>query len=162
MRAFKISELKEKAQTLEERQSIHIEQVEIALRNRSIVPKSKAEMFYLLSCLNLLNSAVKQNDYKKSIPYSKIKLNVSRVLDLLLEINNAALVDDFWINEDEKCAYIVCYSFQFTFHNILISETHKNFIKSRRNIIKPWEGIKLQFIAGDLFLFAQYNLLYQK
>ncbi len=151
----RITELKEKAQSLTERQEISHEQVEIAMRDRRLVPISLTEMFYLLSCLNLLNSAVKHRTFKKHIPYPTIKMNVSRILELLLDDKNRYLVDDFWINQEEQCAYIVCNSFQFTFHNVQIKEQLKFYAESSKNKIKPWEGVRLQFIASDLFMYAQ-------
>lgn len=157
-----IIDLKEKALTLSERQDVSQEQVEIAMRDRRLVPNSSVELLYLLSCLNLLNSAVKQKYFKKTIPYPAIKMNVSRIIEFLLDDNNRSLVEDFWINKEEQCAYIVSNSFQFTFHNIQINEQLKSFVDSPENEIKPWEGVRLQFIASDLFLYAQILHLRRK
>ncbi|EJL70329.1 hypothetical protein, partial [Chryseobacterium populi] len=57
----------------------------------------------------------------------------------------------------DKCAYIEIYDLQFGFHNIIIDEKLQNFIESPDNNPKPWKGIRLQKVAGELFNYAINN-----
>lgn len=155
-----IEDLKYLAATIEQKQDIRPDDVEVAWANRSNKVYNRNDVFYLLASLNLLNSAIKNKAYKKQIHYGGIKNNVSRILHHLITCNHKSLVDDLWINPEEgPCAYIVVNSFQFTFHHIPVSPEIENFIKSDRNQIKPWEGVRLQLIASDLFGYAQQQRL---
>nr|WP_315175950.1 hypothetical protein [uncultured Flavobacterium sp.] len=145
--------LKNQANELTEKQVIDIENIEIAWKNRNMEIKSFEDCFLLIASLNLLNSAIKDKSNKKNIHYGGIKMNVTRLFDCL--IANYNLADDFWINtEENNCAYIKIYNFQFTFHSIEINKSLTEFIKSSRNKVKPWEEIRLQKIANDIFIIA--------
>lgn len=112
---------------------------------------STTDFFLLLASINLLNAAIKRPAYKKAITYFEIKGNASRILSYLarLSINRYEL--DFYINEQEKCAYVEIFDLQFSFHNIAINHILREYINSERNKIKPWKEIRLQKIAGELF-----------
>lgn len=145
---------KNKANDLLEKQAIDIENIEIAWKNRSMEIKSIEDCFVLVASLNLLNSAIKDKSNRKNIHYGGIKTNVTRLFDCL--ISNNKLADDFWINtEENNCAYIKIYNLQFTFHSIEINNALREFVKSPKNIVKPWEEIRLQKIANDIFIIAQ-------
>ena len=115
---------------------------------------SKHDFFLILASLNLLNAAIKRADFKKKIRYYQIKMNVSRILNHLLQLENHNYDINFYINPLEKCAYVEIFNLQFSFHNILIDDRMKAFIDSEKNIIKPWQEIRLQRIAGELFNLA--------
>lgn len=51
--------------------------------------------------------------------------------------------------------YIRCYGVQFSFHNIIITESISAFVDSKSNIPVQWDGVRLQPIAQDLFLLAK-------
>ena len=51
--------------------------------------------------------------------------------------------------------YIRSFGFQFSFHNITITENIKRFIESELNIPVTWDGIRLQAIAKELFILAK-------
>jgi hypothetical protein len=148
-----LESVKNKANDLLEKQEIDIENIEIAWKNRNMVIKSFEDCFLLTASLNLLNSAIKDKSNRKNIHYGGIKTNVTRLLDCLIANDN--LADDFWINtEENNCAYIKIYNLQFTFHGIEINKSLTEFIKSSRNKVKPWEEIRLQKIANDIFIIA--------
>jgi hypothetical protein len=149
-----IERVKKKAIDLSDKQEIEIENIEIAWNNRNMEIKSVEDCFLLVASLNLLNSAIKDKSNRKNIHYGGIKQNVTRLLECLISNNN--LADDFWINtEENNCAYVKMYNLQFTFHSIEINNTLKEFVKSPKNIVKPWEEIRLQKIANDIFVIAQ-------
>ena len=144
---------KNEANSLLEKQISTLENIEIAWKNRNLKLKTKEDCFLLIASLNLLNASIKDKLNKKIIHYGGIKLNVTRLIDFLIQNEN--LVDDFWINpEENNCAYILIYNLQFTFHSITITETIAKFTISSSNKIKPWEEIRLQKIANDIFLIA--------
>ena len=145
--------VKNKANDLPDKQEIEIENIEIAWKNRNMEIKSFEDCFLLTASLNLLNSAIKDKSNKKNIHYGGIKTNVTRLFDCLIANDN--LADDFWINtEENNCAYIQVYNLQFTFHSIEINKSLGEFIESPRNKVKPWEEIRLQKIANDIFIIA--------
>lgn len=150
--------IKNKANALTEKQVIDFENIEIAWKNRNMEIKSIEDCFLLIASLNLLNSAIKDKSNRKIIHYGGIKQNVTRLFECLISNNN--LADDFWINtEENNCAYIKMYNLQFTFHNVEINNPLKEFAESQKNIVKPWEEIRLQKIANDIFVIAQRNKL---
>jgi hypothetical protein len=145
--------VKNKANYLPEKQEIDIENIEIAWENRNMEINSIEDCFLLIASLNLLNSAIKDKSNRKNIHYGGIKTNVTRLFDCLIANNN--LADDFWINKEENnCAYIKIYNLQFTFHSIEINKSLGEFIESPKNRVKPWEEIRLQKIANDIFIIA--------
>lgn len=147
-----IQELKELAQTIEEKQVPVLDEVESAWDNRYMKVYNVDDVFYLLCSLNLLNSAIKEKQFKKVIHYGGIKNNVARIVSYLISNPDKQLVEEIWVNPEEgPCAYIVSNSFQFTFHNIPVNDVLKSFMDSDKNHVKPWEGIRLQLIASDLF-----------
>ena len=50
--------------------------------------------------------------------------------------------------------YIRCYGIQFSFHNIILTESINTFVNSDLNIPVKWDGIRLQPISKNLFLLA--------
>lgn len=115
---------------------------------------STIDFFILLAAINLLNTAAKLPRYKTLLSYTSIKGNVCRLIHHLLDLNFDKYKIEFYINPIEKCAYVVIFNLQFSFHNINFNEKIRQFINSERNIIKPWKEIRLQKIAGELFRFA--------
>ncbi|MEC4036820.1 hypothetical protein [Myroides odoratimimus] len=113
------------------------------------------ELLNVLVAMNLINAALKRKEFKSKekdalIHYGLLKPRVSRLFRNLLE-NRLKFDIDFYINQQEKCAYIEIEGLQFSFHNITIDEPLKAFINSPLNNPKPWKGIRLQKIAGELF-----------
>lgn len=51
--------------------------------------------------------------------------------------------------------YIRSFGFQFSFHNITITENIKRFIESELNVPVTWDRIRLQAIAKELFILAK-------
>lgn len=155
-----IERLKKLSKELDKPQPLNDLNVDMAWKNRGLKPETKSDVFYLLTILNLLNTAVKQKEFMKTVHYGGIKPNVSRLINSFLKRDDNELIDDFWVNPQEgNCAYVVIYGLQFTFHHITINDELKDFVRSPRNINKPWEGVRLQWIANDLFQLAQINRL---
>lgn len=136
---------------------ITIEKLEYAKKILVTSPKNNKELYRVLVSMNLINAALKRKEFKSKkgdkdvlIHYGLLKPRVSRLFNNLVE-NQQKFEIDFYINQQEKCAYIEIEGLQFSFHNITIDEPLKAFIKSDQNNPKPWKGVRLQKIAGELF-----------
>ena len=121
-----------------------------------ITPINNKELIKVLVAMNLINAALKRKEFKSKdkgalIHYGLLKPRVSRLFHNLID-NRQKFEIDFYINQQEKCAYIEIEGLQFSFHNITIDESLKAFINSPLNNPKPWKGIRLQKIAGELFV----------
>jgi hypothetical protein len=112
---------------------------------------SKEGLFVILASLNLLNAAIKNNDFKETLKYDDIKGHVARILHYFSTLSYNKYGIDFYINATEFCAYIEIYNIQFSFHHIRMNDVIHNFAISDRNRIKEWRGVRLQRIAGELF-----------
>lgn len=120
-----------------------------------ITPNNNKELFKVLIAMNLINAALKRKEFKSKekdalIHYGLLKPRVSRLFHHIIE-NRQKFEIDFYINQQEKCAYIEIEGLQFSFHNITINESLREFINSPLNNPKPWKGVRLQKIAGELF-----------
>ena len=150
---LKIQEIKKNSVKLSKTQYLNPKNIEAAWADRGMQIENKEDLFYLLSSLNLLNSAIKLPLYRRRLNYGGIKKNVSRVIKFLIDqksVNN--LIDNLFIDPDDlNCACISLYGLQFTFHQIPVDSTMSSFINSERNKISQWEGYKLQKVANDLY-----------
>lgn len=126
--------------------------INFAKENLSLEPHDKRDVFLILCSINFLNAMIKKNEYKNVIHYGVIKPRVSRLFEQCIEDNT--LVDEFFFNQKERCAYIRSYGLQFSFHNIQESNLIKEFIESSQNHVLSWDGIRLQPIAEELFQMA--------
>lgn len=117
-------------------------------------PKTTSELFQILCAMNLLNAALKNKEFKDEVYYGMLKPQVSRLLSFILEQGVIKFDIQFYINQQEQCAYIEIKTLQFSFHNITINEKLQNFINSAENKVRKWKGVRLQKIAGELFNYA--------
>lgn len=118
-------------------------------------PQSKKDVFMALCSLNLLNAAIKKEEYKKSLSYGFIKPHVSKLLVFCISHINEGYVDELYYASQEHCVYIRCYGIQFSFHNIVETNEIKDFMDSTKNVPVNWDGIRLQPIADKLFMLAK-------
>ena len=117
--------------------------------------QDKRDAFLRLCSLNLLNAAIKKKEFKDSLSYGYIKPFVSRFVEYVITHTDNSYVDEMYYNSEQKCMYIRCYGVQFSFHNIIITESISAFVDSKSNIPVQWDGVRLQPIAQDLFLLAK-------
>lgn len=135
---------------------ITIEHIHKAKKYMTTVPKKPNEMLLVLVSMNLINAALKMKEYKSKekdaiIHYGMLKPQVSRLFNHILENNSKNNNDVLYLDPIAKCAFIEVHDLQFSFHNISITKNLQAFIDSDRNKPKPWKGIRLQKIAGELF-----------
>ena len=117
--------------------------------------QNNRDAFLRLCSLNLLNAAIKKKEFKDSLSYGYIKPCVSRFVECVISHTDDSYVDEMYYNSVQKCMYIRCYGVQFSFHNIIITESISAFVDSKSNIPVQWDGVRLQPIAQDLFLLAK-------
>lgn len=116
--------------------------------------KTKQDLFLRLTALNLLNSLVKQKEYKEVVNYGNIKPKVFYLIKNLASKNILELCDELCIKPSEDCAYIRCYGLQFGFHNInakALEEEYPNLVNEKG----VWDGVRLQPIAKELYEMAK-------
>lgn len=140
---------------------IEKEDVLIAWKNRTNEIVNPTDAFLVLCSLNLLNSAIKSKEYSTIIHYGGIKNNVSRVLKTIILNEKSKLVDNFWVDPAKNnCVYFDTFGFQFSFHSVIITdEVIQEFIHSKKNIMRDWKGVRMQFIAPELFQLANLKKL---
>ncbi len=128
--------------------------VEAAAGYAKMKPRSRSEYFLLLASLNLLNAAVKRSEYKHFLHYGLIKGNVSRLVQYLAKHPLSRSSVKMHIDMQKHVAYLLIMGWQFSFHNIKISESVRKYAESADNSPQEWHGIRLQRIAGELFRWA--------
>lgn len=137
-------------------------EVEEAITQIIKTVRTKNDAFLVLCSLNLLNAAVKKDEYKGLIGYGLIKPAVAKFVQFCLEGSNKDLVDEIYYNAKERCVYIRCFGIQFSFHNIDMKRISPNIISSISNETVKWDGVKLQLIALELYYLAnectEYNI----
>ncbi|WP_312994283.1 hypothetical protein [Chryseobacterium flavum] len=118
-------------------------------------PNNNRELFNILVAMNLINAALKRKEFKSKerdslIHYRMLKSRISRLFHNIMD-NRQRFDIDFYIDKEQRCAYIEIDNLQFSFHNIIIDKPLNVFINSPLNNPKPWKGVRLQKIAGELF-----------
>lgn len=114
-----------------------------------------SDVFHLLSCINLLNAAIKTPEWKDKLSYADIK---SRAADLFTQcIRDAEEFPDVhcYYSRDERCAYMKVYGVLFSFHNIRTNDDIDAYCSSSRNQRLRWEGIRLQMMAPKVVELAE-------
>lgn len=124
-------------------------------------PSSQSEYLILLASLNLLNAAIKRPEYKSVLHYGMIKGNVSRLIKYLAGHPLSRSSIKMHIDMQGHVAYLMLKGWQFSFHNIHVSDVVRQFAESSDNKPQNWQGVRLQRIAGELFRWADgyYNTM---
>ena len=109
----------------------------------------KNDFFRVLSALNLLNAAIKDQRWKRELSYGFIKGRAAKLFDQWI----ASPVDGVkaYYNEREGAVFFKVDGVIFSYHRIGFSERIKSFIRSASNKPIEWEGVRLQKIPVELF-----------
>ena len=132
-----------------------IELTEEAKLNIKQNPQYKDDVFLSLCSLNLLNAAIKMEEYKDRLSYGFIKPSVSKLVEFCITHKDDKLTEELYYSQTKQCMYIRSFGFQFSFHNITITDNIRRFIDSELNIPVKWDGIRLQPIATELLVLAK-------
>lgn len=130
-------------------------EVDEAIKQIHRIISTKNDLFLVLCSLNLLNAAVKIDEYKDLIGYGLIKPSVSKLIQTCLANSSENLVDEIFYNAKDMCVYIRCFGIQFSFHNINTKRISPNIIRSITNETVKWDGIRLQPIALELYFLSK-------
>lgn len=109
-------------------------------------------IFYYLSAVNLLNTAIKISTNRNILNYSYVKGKAKAIVEYLILCKKFDDVAYFY-NKEEKCLYISVYELIFSFHQIEESYLILHDASKQTPII--WPGIRLQLIALQLYIFAK-------
>ncbi len=131
------------------------ELIEEAKQYINVIPQNKKDIFLQLCSLNLLNALIKKKEYKTFVSYGFIKSHVSKLVDFCISHINEDYVEELYYDTIQRCVYIRCYGIQFSFHNIVQTNSINNFIESTENVYVEWDGIRLQPIADKLYTLAK-------
>ncbi|MGL4519361.1 MAG: hypothetical protein ACRCUJ_06730 [Phocaeicola sp.] len=130
-------------------------EVEEAVKQIIRTIRTKNDAFLVLCSLNLLNAAVKKDEYKELIGCGLIKPAVAKFVQFCTTDVESNLVEELKYNVQEQCTYIRCYGIQFSFHNVGVNRLGEDFIKSFANERVVWDGVRLQPIALELYHLAK-------
>lgn len=130
-------------------------EIDEAIKQIHRIIRTKNDLFLVLCSLNLLNAAVKIDEYKDLIGYGLIKPSVSKLIQTCLANSSENLVDEIFYNAKDMCVYIRCFGIQFSFHNINTKRISPNIISSITNETVKWDGIRLQPIALELYFLSK-------
>ena len=112
----------------------------------------KDDFFRVLSALNLLNAAIKDQRWKHELSYGFIKGQVAKLFDQW--IANPVVGVKAYYNEREGVVFFEVDGVVFSYHSIGFSERIRSFIHSSANKPIEWGGVRLQKIPVELFYLA--------
>ena len=130
---------------------IHFEiKDETVTRAVAIVKKLKVKKDYMnlgrcLCALNLMNTAIKMPEFKKTLSYGLIKPRAGYLIAAIDPFDDDAI--RYFYNKEEACLYFDFYGVVFSFHNVRNSPELQ-----KAALAHPieWPGIRLQLIAQPL------------
>ena len=112
------------------------------------------EYFMVLSALNLLNSAIKDERWKHDLSYGFIKGIAAELFEKWIKSPVEGV--SVYYNSQEGAAFFSVDGVVFSYHRIRLSERIRNFIQSPGNKPIPWNGVRLQKIPVELFDLAKF------
>lgn len=115
--------------------------------------KDSKSLFTIIAALNLLNAAIKIEDYKSMLDYGYIKSNVSKVLDYFISNEDKFGDCEIFYDMDHGCLYFKIFDVVFGFHQVKETTKLINIAGGREPII--WPGIRLQRIAQSVYEYGK-------
>lgn len=117
-----------------------------------LTPRSKNDVFQILCSFNLLNAWLKSSVIEKNKRelYS-FKSYLTPFLECLIDLK----ITGVSVYIENNFALVEIDEFQFSFHNISVSDNIENYKKSTLNEQIIWKGKKLQPIAELLFEYSK-------
>jgi len=141
----------------EENYEIFKSEIMEALGIMKIKPQNKFDLFHYMSAMNLLNAWINRNKREKNKKEQLFrdmyyfKTYLKDVISDLIDIDNYG--SNIYL--EKNLAMIELNNFQFSFHNIPMSDTMVEFMNSNKNIEIRWGGKRLQPIAPLVFRYAK-------
>lgn len=125
---------------------------------RSIAITDNNSLFYVLAAVNLLNAAIKTEEYAPQISYDTIKITVSKIAELCLKDSSSFVDTSVYYDVDHKCVFFDVLGVDFRFDQIIETELITSI--AANNMPITWKGVRLQRIAQSVFEYAKkiYNI----
>jgi hypothetical protein len=125
--------------------TIHDELVEEAMCNVDLNLRHAVDVAYFCASMNLLNAWMKvpRDGYKPNYVFKgaiakRMEGVVKRPIDGV----------EVYVSLAEKVMYVRVLGLQFSFHNVQLTDTLREFAASDANLPQEWGGIRLQPKAG--------------
>lgn len=115
------------------------------------LPMSANEMFVVLSSANLLSACIKMGYIRKEYGYSLFKPTISKLITHCIRHQELNLLEELYYDYTNKCAYLRCFSLQFSFHGITETNDIIDFASSERNKVVGFDAIYKQPKALGLY-----------
>jgi len=128
-----------------------------ALGIMKIKPQNEHDLFHYLSAMNLLNAWINRNKREK-IRKEQLFKDMYYFKTYLKDVISDLIVNESYgakIFLEKDLSIIELKNFQFSFHNIPLSETMKTYKNSVDNVEIKWSGKRLQPIASLIFRYAK-------
>lgn len=137
---------------------MNTETIEEAFEYTYKMPQNSKEAFRVFCALNLISVGAKKKLINNHRANGIIRPHVVKVVSYALEHPELNLIDSVYIdgNCSPNCIFIICMGVQFSYHNVpLNNEVIISFCSSEKNIPIPFDGIKKQPIAMEMFELAK-------
>jgi len=115
------------------------------------LPMSANEMFVVLSSANLLSACIKMGYIRKEYGYSLFKPTISKLITHCIRHQELDLLEELYYDNTNKCAYLRCFSLQFSFHGITETNDIIDFASSEKNKVVGFDAIYKQPKALGLY-----------
>lgn len=115
-------------------------------------------LFYYLTAINLLNAAIKMQQYRfgeyhqREISYFFIKGKARVIVECVIAKRPFDNVI-YYYKPSEKCLYVKVFDVVFSFHQVEETDFVLNIAAKKPSF--DWPGIKLQWIAEDVFFIGK-------
>ena len=122
------------------------------------LPHNSKEAFAMFCALNIISASAKEKMISNDYAYRIVKPRVIDVVKYALEHPELNLVESVFIDSscNPNCIFIMCMGVQFSFHSVPLNcETIISFCSSEKNKPIPFDGIKKQPIAMEMFELAK-------
>lgn len=115
---------------------------------------NNSDVFSMLSCINLLNAAIKTPQWKEKLSYGDIKLRAADLFAQCISDPKTFNQVQCYYDVAGHCAYMKIYGVIFSFHNLRLDDSIMSFCSSSRNKKISWNGLRLQKIASKVMEIA--------
>ncbi|MDE6340558.1 MAG: hypothetical protein K2K97_12390 [Muribaculaceae bacterium] len=113
---------------------------------KNLDARNKIDILTILCSLNLLNAAIKLDNFKNNLSYAQIKGAASKLVSVIDKLKDDSI--KYYYDTEEECLYFDIDNIIFSFHQVpKIPEILK------ASFMKPitWSGIRLHRIAQPMF-----------
>ena len=114
-----------------------------------------SEAFYLLSCINLLESALKTSEWKEKINFVDLKVRTVDLFSQCIRERRAFKDVRLYYDRDNQRAFFKVYGILFCFNNIRSNSAIDEFCANRWNQALHFDGVNSMKIAPKILELAE-------